>query len=83
MLDKNIAKEVIDYGLLKGADFVDLFVDQQQFETISVKSSEVENISNGINFGIGIRLIYGTNVLYGYTNSKDKKDLHAQKNRIK
>ena len=75
MLDKNIAKEVIDYGLLKGADFVDLFVDQQQFETISVKSSEVENISNGINFGIGIRLIYGTNVLYGYTNSKDKKDL--------
>ena len=75
MLDSLVAKEVIDYGLKKGADFIDLFVDQQQFETLSVKSSEVDNISNGINFGIGIRLIYGTKVLYGYTNSKNKKDL--------
>ncbi|WP_233189696.1 MULTISPECIES: TldD/PmbA family protein [unclassified Halobacteriovorax] len=75
MLDSTIAKEVIDYALLRGADFAEIFVDRQTFESISIKSSNVENIENGINFGIGIRLFYGTKVLYGYTNSTNKEEL--------
>ena len=72
MLDNQIAKEVIDYAMLRGADFAEIFIDRQTFESISIKSSKVDNIENGINFGIGIRLFYGTKVLYGYTNSKKK-----------
>ncbi|WP_419168473.1 TldD/PmbA family protein [Halobacteriovorax sp.] len=75
MLDNQIAKEVIDYAMLRGADFAEIFIDRQTFESISIKSSKVDNIENGINFGIGIRLFYGTKVLYGYTNSKKKEDL--------
>ncbi len=75
MLNSQVAKAVIDQGLLRGADFVELFVDKQSFESFSIKSSKVENVSNGINFGIGVRLVYGTKVLYGYTNSTDQSDL--------
>lgn len=75
MLNSQVAKEVIDYALLRGADFAELFVDKQTFETFGMKSSEINDVSSGINFGIGVRLIYGTKVLYGYTNSTNKEDL--------
>jgi TldD protein len=75
MLNPQIAKEVLDLALLRGADFADLFIDKQTFETFSVKSSEVDSVNSGINFGIGVRLIYGTKVLYGYTNSTNRDEL--------
>ncbi|EQC50720.1 TldD/PmbA family protein [Bacteriovorax sp. DB6_IX] len=75
MLNSQVAKEVIDYALLRGADFAELFVDKQTFETFGMKSSEINDIQTGINFGIGVRLFYGTKVLYGYTNSTNKDDL--------
>lgn len=75
MLNSQVAKEVIDYALLRGADFAELFVDKQTFETFGMKSSEINDIQTGINFGIGVRLFYGTKVLYGYTNSTNKEDL--------
>jgi len=75
MLNSQVAKEVIDYALIRGADFAELFVDKQTFETFGMKSSEINDIQSGINFGIGVRLFYGTKVLYGYTNSTKKDDL--------
>ena len=32
-------------------------------------------LNQGIDFGIGIRLIYGVNVVYGYTNSIQEQDI--------
>ncbi len=75
MLQKEIAQSVIDYALMKGADFCELFIDKQNFESFTVKSSKVDDVSSGINFGIGIRLFFGTKVLYGYTNSTDQESL--------
>ncbi|OIQ15472.1 MAG: peptidase C69 [Bacteriovorax sp. MedPE-SWde] len=75
MLNSQTAKDVIDYALIRGADFAELFVDKQTFETFAMKSSQIDDVSSGINFGIGVRLIYGTKVLYGYTNSTKKEDL--------
>lgn len=75
MLNPQIANEVIAYGISLGADFAEVFVEKHNSTNISVLSSKIHEIKSGIDFGIGIRLIYGTKVLYGYTNRTDKDEL--------
>ena len=75
MLNPNVAQAVIDRGLFVGADFVDLFVENQKRTAIELLSSKVEKINSGIDFGVGIRLVVGPQVLYGYTNHTDQDEL--------
>ncbi|OUR94133.1 peptidase C69 [Halobacteriovorax marinus] len=75
MLNPQIATEVIEYGISLGADFCEIYVEKHNSTNISILSSKVHEIKSGIDFGIGIRLIYGTKVLYGYTNKSDKEEL--------
>lgn len=75
MLNPQIAQEVIFHALSQGADFCDVFVEKNFIEQCSINSSKVKDIKSGVDFGIGIRLIYGTKALYGYTNSANKDDL--------
>ena len=75
MLDKNTAQDVLFEAISLGADFCDIFVERHQSKNIQVLSSKVHEIKSGIDFGIGVRLIYGTKVLYGYTNSIEKEEL--------
>jgi TldD protein len=75
MLSKNIANDIIFEALSLGADFCDIFVEKSQIESISMNSSKVKDLKTGIDFGIGVRLIFGQKALYGYTNSVDKDEL--------
>lgn len=75
MLEKNTANDVIHEAISLGADFCDIFVERTPSQVISYNSSKVKAINSGIDFGIGIRLIYGDQALYAYTNSKNKEDL--------
>ena len=75
MLGIQVANSVIDYALSLGADFAELFVEQNHVNTISTLSTEVQAVRSGIDFGIGIRLVYGFKVLYGYTNKMEVSEL--------
>src|SRR5690606_5491139 len=75
MLYYETAKNVIDYALFHGADFCELFVEKTKFQSINILDSKVNSINSGIDSGIGVRIIYGTKVLYGFTNSFLEKDL--------
>ena len=75
MLDSRTAHSTIDHAMHLGADFVDLFVERNQVNDISTLSGEVLDIGSGIAFGIGIRLVYGTRVLYGFTNRTEADEL--------
>ena len=75
MLASAIAQKVIDQGLSLGANFVDIFVEEHQTSTIQLLSSDVNEINAGVDFGIGVRLIYDGDVVYGYTNSTRIEDL--------
>lgn len=75
MLDQATAQDIIFEAISLGADFCDVFVDKQSIESISMNSSKVKDIRSGVDFGIGVRLIYGDQALYGYTNSTDKEEL--------
>ena len=81
MLDKNTAQDVLFEAISLGADFCDIFVERHKSKNIQVLSSKVHEIKSGIDFGIGVRLIYGTKVLYGYTNRIDKEELIRWRNK--
>ena len=59
MLDSRTARSVIDHAVGLGADFVDLFVERNRVNDISTLSGEVQDIGSGIDFGVGVRLVYG------------------------
>jgi len=75
MLNPQSAQSVIDHGISLGADFAELFVEQSQSNMISTLSNQVQSVESGIDFGIGIRLVYGSKVLYGYTNKPEANEL--------
>ncbi len=75
MLNSQTAESVIDHALSLGADFAELFVEKNETNVVSTLSDEVQSVESGINFGLGLRLVYGTKVLYGYTNKTDQDEL--------
>jgi TldD protein len=75
MLNIQTAQSVIDHALSLGADFAELYIERNETNMISTLSNQVQSVESGINFGIGIRMVYGTKVLYGYTNKIEQKEL--------
>ena len=74
-MDKNVAERVIEAGLSAGADFVDLYEEETRNAAVSLRDHKIETATAGIEFGIGLRLIYGTDVVYGYTSSETEDAL--------
>lgn len=75
LLQPSVANDIIAYGLSMGADFVDVFVERTQSESLAFRNSRVEDSQSGTIFGIGIRLVYGKQALYGYTNDVEREEL--------
>ncbi|MDD0852902.1 TldD/PmbA family protein [Halobacteriovorax sp. GB3] len=75
MITKETARDVIDYGLSLGADFCELFIEKNQSQYIQLLDQKVNNLQGGISFGVGVRLLFGTKVLYGHTNKASKEEL--------
>ena len=75
MLDKEIAAKVLEESLALGADFADIFVEKNEQQIIKFFSNRVEENQSGVDFGIGLRLIYGQNSVYAYTNIAELDEL--------
>ena len=75
MLDSRVAKDTIDHAIAFGADFAEVFVERNQINNIATVSNQVRDIASGVDFGVGVRLVYGAKVLYGYTNRTDAEEL--------
>jgi TldD protein len=75
MLNPAIAQTVIDHALSLGADFVELYVERQLRSTLNTLSDRVDSVQSGVEFGIGLRMVFGHKVLYGYTNKVGADEL--------
>jgi len=76
-MDKALAEKIIQTGLDFHADFIEIFEEETRNASVLYKDKKVEAARAGTDFGIGIRLIYGNNVLYGYTSNEDEEHLLA------
>lgn len=71
-MDKKIAEKIIQAGLDRKADFVEIFVEETRHSSVSFNNKKVETATAGTDFGIGIRLIYGTEVFYANTSIEEE-----------
>ena len=68
MLDKTLISKVLDFGLSKGADFAEVFVEDSLDSNISLVDKKIDEIDSGNSFGVGIRLLFGPEAYYGYSS---------------
>ena len=72
-MNPEIAVKIFEAGKSAGADFVEIFEEETRGSALGLKDRKIETATAGTEYGIGIRLLYGTEVLYGFT-SDDSED---------
>ncbi len=77
MLPRPLIEKVIDQALSRGADFAELFVENQYQSNINFNDSKVKQSIVGRDYGAGIRVIYGSLAIYAYTNDLTEASLLA------
>lgn len=75
MINKNTAEAVLLSATGNGAEFAELFVENNVKNSIGVVNGKVEQANSGIDYGCGIRIINKDKVVYVYTNNLDKDNL--------
>lgn len=68
MIKKSDLQYIIDETLKIGGDFVELFFEDSLTNTYQVMGGEVSNISSNNVHGVGVRILLGTDEVYGFTN---------------
>lgn len=67
MLDKDVARKVLDACLETGADFSEIFFEDTFSTNTQLISGKVESASEKNVYGAGIRVLRGAEEAYGYT----------------
>ncbi len=64
MIEKDVAKEILDLSLSKGGDFSEIFIEEKLGTTIRYDNGKIEVASYGKDKGFGIRVIDGELTYY-------------------
>lgn len=72
-MNPEVAAKIFEAGRSAGADFVEIFEEETRSSCLGLKDQHIETATAGTEYGIGVRLLYGTEVLYGFT-SDDSED---------
>ncbi|MDR2582836.1 MAG: TldD/PmbA family protein [Fibromonadaceae bacterium] len=74
-MHQSIPKKILDFCLEAGADFAEIYEEETRKSHLALKDNAIEGASASIIYGIGIRMLYGTEVLYGFTSDDSEKAL--------
>ena len=75
MLYENTVTKIFESGTKCGADFVEVFVEESIASSINLMAKKIDEINSSNSFGIGIRLLYGSEAYYGYSSDADEETL--------
>lgn len=75
MLDKAIARDVLDAALATGGDFAEIFMEDRRSYALVLQENRLETVNSGRTHGAGIRIYVGLNAIYAYTNDTDREGL--------
>ena len=70
-----VAVKIFEAGKSAGADFVEIFEEETRGSSLGLKDRQIETATAGTEYGIGVRLLYGTEVLYGFTSDDSEESL--------
>src|SRR5690554_6426273 len=68
MFNTEVYEKLLAQGTGAGADFVEIYVERWRRRALGAVNAKVAEATSGIQLGAGIRLFFGTDVVYGYTN---------------
>ena len=74
-MDRKKAERILQAGLDVGADFAEVFEEETRNASVGFRDSKVETATAGTEYGVGIRLLFGTDVLYAHTSREDEDHL--------
>jgi TldD protein len=77
MLDQNLVAEVLHTARAGGASWADLFMEDTITGALHLLNGQVKDATGGNNYGVGVRALYGTKVIYAYTNDCSRDGLLA------
>lgn len=75
LINQTLAERVLQAALETGADFSEIFVEKKRINGILMIGGAVETVQSGFDSGLGLRIIYGTQSLYGYTSDFREENL--------
>ena len=75
MLDKQLVYDVLTAALATGGDLAEIFMENTVKDTIVMTNGQIEKANWGIDYGLGLRIILGTNAVYAYTNNTSRTSL--------
>jgi TldD protein len=77
MLDQNLVAQVLHTARGGGASWADLFMEDTITGALHLLNGQVKDATGGNNYGVGVRALYGTKVIYAYTNDCSRDGLLA------
>ncbi|MCL2363633.1 MAG: TldD/PmbA family protein [Defluviitaleaceae bacterium] len=75
MLDKQLVYDVLTAALATGGDLAEIFMENTVKDNITLTNGLVEKANWGVDYGLGLRIITGTNAVYAYTNNTSRPSL--------
>lgn len=75
MIGKSLAIDVLNAGLVTGADFAEIYLEQNDKSFLSLENGKTESSLSSTTYGAGIRLLNKLQSVYGYTNDISRKGL--------
>ena len=77
MLDRDLVADILRQARAGGADWAELYVEDTLSGNLRLHQGELRDALSDHGYGAGIRLLYGSKVVYGYTNDVTRAGLSA------
>ncbi len=75
IIDQRVLQKTLDVALSTGADFADIFIEDTYSSQLTLLNTRPEQAIVGQLYGAGIRIIFGTEVIYVTTSDLSEKGL--------
>lgn len=75
MLNRDVINDILFEALHLGGDFAEIFIEDRKNTSFQMISGKLEKGLKGNDFGIGIRIYFGMNSVYTYTNDLEKENV--------
>lgn len=82
MISKSLATLILNAALATGGDYAEVYLEENNSNTIAVENGKVETVGTRQSYGAGIRILNGLRSVYGYTSDLSKKSLLALANSL-
>jgi TldD protein len=76
-ISDDLISRIIKKSLAHGGDYADVYIEQERPLSIQLEDDKIEKLSSGIDYGVGVRVIFGDKSSYAYSNDFSEESLFS------